>query len=265
MKLSVSYNFFNSEELLYYAVKHMRPMADHISLVYQEISNLGNNISYKAREVLNTIKAENLVDNFVLYKPDFLLTAYQNEHRKRKLGYECAKANGATHFLCSDVDEFYKFDEFQNEKQYILKHDIKYSACHSYFYIKQPFYRSKNIDVTNVCFICAIDNNTIFELNAPTPFPNIESTRSITNKVNKKFFFKEDQITMHHMNFVREDFNSKFNNTSSKQNPSLHKFLVEVENSVILWEFGQVFDFPKKGSYEIIKTDNYFDLPLIKR
>jgi hypothetical protein len=80
MKLSVSYNFFNGEELLYYAVKHMRPMADHISIVYQEISNTGNKISQNAREVLKKIENENLVDDLILYNPDFLLTPYQNEH-----------------------------------------------------------------------------------------------------------------------------------------------------------------------------------------
>ena len=133
MKLSVSYNFFNGEELLYYAVKHMRTMADHISIVYQEISNTGNKISQNALEVLKKIENENLVDDLILYNPDFSLTPYQNEHNKRKLGYECAKAHNATYFLCSDADEFYKFDEFQNAKEYILNHDIKYSACHLVF------------------------------------------------------------------------------------------------------------------------------------
>lgn len=265
MKLSVSYNFFNGEELIYYAVKHMRSMADHISIVYQEISNIGNKISPNSHKVLTKINNENLVDDLILYNPDFSLTPYQNEHNKRKLGYECAKVHNATHFLCSDVDEFYKFDEFQNAKEYIFNHDIKYSACHSYFYIKQPFYRSQKIDTTNVCFICAIDDNTIFKLNEPTPFPKIDGTRSIINKVDRKIFFREDQITMHHMNFVRKSFISKFNNTSSRKNPHLQNFLKELEQSIASWKFGENFHFPQKESYEIIKTDNYFNLPIMEQ
>jgi hypothetical protein len=33
------------------------------------------------------------------------------------------------------------------------------------------------------------------------------------------------------------------------------------EKFVVTWDFGQVFTFPRRGPYEIIKTDNYFGLP----
>ena len=41
MKLSASINFFNGEELLWQAVVHIRPLVEHLSIVYQKTSNWG--------------------------------------------------------------------------------------------------------------------------------------------------------------------------------------------------------------------------------
>ena len=42
MKLGVSYNVFDGEELLESSIKSIRDNVDHISVVYQTISNFGN-------------------------------------------------------------------------------------------------------------------------------------------------------------------------------------------------------------------------------
>ena len=63
---------------------------------------------------------------------------------------------------------------------------------------------------------------------------------------------------------MRKDFTSKFNNTSSRKNPHLQNFLKELEQVIVSWKFGQTFHFPQKESYEIIETDNYFDLPVME-
>ena len=45
MNLGVSYNFFNGEEHLLASIKSIRDSVDFVCLVYQNISNKGNNIS----------------------------------------------------------------------------------------------------------------------------------------------------------------------------------------------------------------------------
>ena len=41
MKLGVSYNLFDGEELLEGSIKQIRSEVDYISVVYQEVSNFG--------------------------------------------------------------------------------------------------------------------------------------------------------------------------------------------------------------------------------
>lgn len=259
MKLSVSFNFFNGEECLYESVKCMRNLAEHISIVYQEYSNLNNKITDKALEVLNRLQEESLVDDITLYKPDFSKTMPENEYNKRKEGMRLAIKNEATHFLTCDADEFYQPDEFLNAKRYIEENNISFSACHSYFYVHKPIYRSEIFDTTNVCFICRLDENTVFEYDQHFPTENVDPTRRIINKEGCYKFF-EREIVMHHMNFVRESFDSKLKNSSSNSNKELKKFLQEVKKTLTNWEFGKPFIFPRKGEFKIIQVENQFGI-----
>jgi len=119
MRLSVSFNFFNGEEHLYAAVRNIRPVVDHISIVYQTISNYGLPISPSAYNVLNRLIAEGLIDEVFHYRPDFNRSATVNEYEKRKTGFRLALEANATHFLLMDSDEFYIRDEFISAKKMI--------------------------------------------------------------------------------------------------------------------------------------------------
>lgn len=259
MKLSVSYNFFNGEECLYESVKCMRSLADHISIVYQEYSNLNNKITDRALYILKKIQDENLVDDIILYQPDFALTMQENEYNKRLEGMHLAIKNGATHFLLCDADEFYQPNEFLYAKQHIEDNDISFSACHSYFYIHKPIYRSETFDTTNVCFICKLDENTIFEYNQDFPIVNVDPTRRIINRKGSYKFF-EKEVVMHHMNFVRESFDSKIQNSSSNSSRELRKFLKVIKKTLENWQFGKPFIFPRKGVFNIIQVENQFEV-----
>lgn len=259
MRLSVSFNFFNGEECLYECIKNMRDLAEHISIVYQDHSNLNNKITQKALHILKRIEKENLVDDIILFEPDFSKSARENEHAKRKIGMKAAVENKATHFLTCDVDEFYNPEEFLSAKKYIEENNISYSACHTYFYIHKPIYRSETFDTTNVCFICKLDENTIFEYNQDFPADNVDSTRRIINKDGRYKFF-DREVVMHHMNFVRENFDSKIQNSSSNVSKELKKFLQDIKKNLTNWEFGKPFVFPKKGEFNIIQVENQFGI-----
>lgn len=263
MKLSISFNFFNGEEYFYQNVFNMRKVADHISIVYQDISNHGNAMSLRAKSILNKIIQNGLADEVSLYTPDFGLSPSENEFKKRKLGERLARNNSCSHFLTMDTDEFYDRKDFNAAKQYILKNDISYSACSSYFYLKKPTYRSLLKDKTNVSFICRLDSNTEFKRAGYFPVDNVDPTRRVVNKSGNFKLFEEHTLVMHHMNFIREDnFKSKLSNSS---NAHKVEFMEELLNQLESWRFGQIFKFPNKGDYEIIEVENKFNLPTISR
>ena len=56
MKLSVSYNFFNGDEHLEKSILSVRNAVDHISIVFQKVSNSGEKISDAAMDALTRIR-----------------------------------------------------------------------------------------------------------------------------------------------------------------------------------------------------------------
>lgn len=261
MKLSVSYNFFNGEEYFYQSAFNMRGLAEHISIVYQEVSNCGEPISLSAKKILHKIVRNGLADEVVLFEPDLNLSPSENEFKKRKLGERLARENGCTHFLSMDADEFYERSKFQKIKKYILKNDISYSSCNSYFYLKKPIYRSKELDTTKVAFICRLDAHTEFCRAGYFPVTPVDPTRRITNSLGRFMHFEESDIVMHHMNFIRKDnFKSKLKNSS---NANKTEFMGNLFASLEKWCFGQLFEFPNKGEYEIVEVENLFSLPFL--
>jgi hypothetical protein len=257
MKLSVTINFFNGEELLRKTVENIRPLTEHLSIVYQTKSNWGEPITEQALTVLNSLMAEGLVDDCVLYEPDLTLIAAENEFTKRRIGLDVAIKNEATHILLMDADEFYKADEFLAAKQLIEKENIDFSAVNSYFYLHQSIYRSKTCDTTNVCFITKITPELIFEHGQPFPLENIDPTCRLVNPIGKFKLFHETDIAMHHMCFVRSSFESKLKNTSSAANLD---FINQVEKILNEWRYPNIFCFPNKPNYELIKVNDFFRL-----
>ena len=56
MKVGVSYNLFDGEELLEDSIKSIRNNVDYISVVYQTVSNFGNPCSPNLMPVLEELK-----------------------------------------------------------------------------------------------------------------------------------------------------------------------------------------------------------------
>ena len=257
MKLSASINFFNAEELLFEVVRNIRPVVEHLSIVYQKISNWGEPMSDEAKIVIQKLKDENLIDDFVCFYPNLNQNAARNEFNKRKIGLKLAKKANATHFLLMDADEFYDKEQFLQAKQIIEAENITYSCIHSYFYLHQPYYRSELPDTTNVCFITKITQELLFEYAQKFPIDYIDPTRRLLNESGKFRFFELDIIVMHHMNFVRKSFDSKLTNTSSASNL---KFIKNAKKALTNWEWPKEFSFPNKPIYNIIKVEDRFNL-----
>ena len=55
MKLGISYNLFDGEELLEYSIQSVRNSTDHINVVYQKTSNWGEPCSENLEDLLSDL------------------------------------------------------------------------------------------------------------------------------------------------------------------------------------------------------------------
>lgn len=252
MILSVSYNFFNGEEHIIQSIKSIRESVDYINIVFQETSNRGNECSKQAKEIIEHIIEEKLVEKVIDYKPTFQVSAQQNELLKRKIGLQDCRKAGASHFFTMDADEFYRYNEIQYAKYKIQKNNYNSTSAGSYMHVKKPFYRMK--DSTNVCFITRIDKQADM-VNHNYPINFVDPTRKIFLHKRNHYHFRDDELNMYHMNLVRKSIKNKLDNSSTND----VKFLSEVEIAIKEWnESDDFFIFPRKGKMKVEKVANEF-------
>lgn len=264
MILGASYNFFNGEEHLEASVRSIRNQIDHISVVYQKISNKGNPISEEALDVLSKLQRDGLVDEVRLYDPDLTQRPGQNETIKRKIGIEIAKHAGMTHFLSIDADEFYRETELKTAKNFIDEYHILNTSVGSFMHIRSPNWRAR--DRTDVPFITKITSATY--IGRRYFIRHVDPTRKIMTPAPlwmpfslppfwKRFhYFDTSVIAMYHMNLVRKDLlRSKFKNSSTNNNA----FFQALEKSFANWVPGEPFYFPGKGLMQVTYVPNEFN------
>tara|TARA_Y100000356_G_scaffold57190_1_gene46296 strand:+ start:2166 stop:2948 length:783 start_codon:yes stop_codon:yes gene_type:complete len=252
MILSVSYNFFNGEEHLIPSLESIRNSVEHISVVFQEISNKGEAATQSAKEALHQAIEEGLVDHAIVYQPDLHLPRSANELNKRIAGLQIAREQSATHFFTIDADEFYREEEFSAARKKIEEEGYNSTSVGSFLHIKRPVYRGD--DVTNCAFITKIEKDT--RLGTPTyPSLMVDPTRKISVPETKHYHFKKEEIAMYHMNMVRKDIREKLNNSSTTDKG----FLNQVHEAFTNWEDKSVFNFPRKGPIVIEHVQNEFN------
>lgn len=264
MILGASYNFFNGEEHLRASVRSIRNEVDHISVVYQKVSNRGNLISEEALDALSDLQHEGLIDSLCLYEPDLFKPAVENERIKRQIGIDVARSEGMTHFLSIDADEFYRDKELRAAKDFIEKNRILNTSVYSYMHILTPNWRAR--DCTNVSFITKLTKRTMIR---KTYFVgSVDPTRRIVTPGplsiycsfppfwRNHYHFDDNVISMYHMNLVRKDgLRSKFNNSSTNN----ELFFRDLENLFCNWVPGDTFIFPGKGRLGVKFVENEFN------
>ena len=124
MKLGISYNLFDGEELLRDSVVSIRDSVDFISVVYQKKSNYGNPYNPEVENILVQLIDEKLVDFAMPIEPDIdplhwiediqQMGAF-NEINKRNVGIEISRQKDCTHHLAIDVDEFRIYQTMKHE------------------------------------------------------------------------------------------------------------------------------------------------------
>lgn len=227
MKLGISYNLWNGEELLRSSILSIRNSVDYISVVYQDKSNHGNKKD-DLKPFLKSLFKDKLIDEFWSYD---LLSSHPrtNEMIKRNIGLSLSRIVECTHHLSIDVDEFYVKKQFDNAKKYIECNNIYVSVCQLQDYYKYPTLQIIPPKTYYVTFIFKIIPGIRFI--ESTRFPVlVDPTRrlSIFNPFKR---FQRKELEMQHMSYVRKDIRLKLENSSS-----CHSFSDKIESVIRHYE-----------------------------
>ena len=246
MKLGISYNLFDGEELLEASINSVREEAFHVSVVYQTKSYYGNDANPKLLSLLSGLKRQGLIDEIYLYDVDFSKSPkHDYERQKRDIGLTIAKKAGCSHFLSMDVDEFYDNNQLRSAKNYIVKKRIENSAVSIVEYLKKPEYKLLNgytfepVSPYNfyVPFIMKINKFFSQKHNCKWYPCLVDPSRALNNK-DKFYLFPIQDVVMHHMSTVRADLYKKYANSNLNMGDEKTKKLVqEIKNDVLNWDF----------------------------
>lgn len=205
-------NVWDDWELAYHQYDHLskNKMVDHIIFIYSEYSNYFE---------LSKSVIKNCDATFINYEPNKNLDPATNERNKRNAGLQSAKALGFTHFILTDSDEYYEPVPFLKEKERFLKPTLSGLVCASKVYFKSPKL-TIGLDTTLVPFIHKITPEIHFKWNRNYPFAwidnqlRIDPTRSLSINSNVEW----SDIIMHHMSWIRKDFEKKIRNSTARAN-----------------------------------------------
>ncbi len=231
MKLGVSYNIFDGEELLENSIKSIRKNVDYISVVYQEVSNFGNPCNDNLIPLIKRLKDEGLVDEIFKYKPQPHRGGHFNEINKRNIGLLLSEGAKCTHHMAMDSDEFYTDEQFNFLKKEMIDGDYDSSCCQMTTYYKEPQYRLDPKEDYYVSLIYKIRTGKQYVMGLTFP-TLVDPTRRM--EAGKCKIFSRDEIEMHHMSYVRKDIRKKLQNSSASPNFKNIDKIVDYYNT---WEF----------------------------
>jgi hypothetical protein len=246
MKLCAIFHCWGDWYLLEHAVKHMRPLVDGVIIIGSSKSNYGEYF-----EIPEDFKTHEMF----IREPQFS-HPMNSETEKRNYGLKIASEQGYTHFINCDSDEFYHPEEFLREKQrFIDNPNLQGLVCATQVYFKSPTL-TIGMDTTLVPFIHKLTPTLKHEFNRRYPYAwsgrdiKIDPTRSLN--INEGVEWSE--IVMHHMSWVRKDYQKKIRNSTARAN---------IEKSTIMQDLlvakdGVMCNFYGKVLYTV---PNYFNLP----
>lgn len=257
MKLGVSYNLWNGEELLKASILSIRDSVDFISIIYQDKSN-HNNKRNNLRPFLNSLLKEKLINEVYYYEPDLSLHPKENELNKRNLGLSLSRNERCTHHLSIDVDEFYN-KQFNKAKKEIERNNINVSVCQMQTYYKHPTLQIIPPEKYYVTFIFAINEQTKFVLNLKNYPVLVDPSRYVPIGGSFKIF-RRKELEMHHMSYVRKNIRFKMENAGAKCNyvNDIDKLVNHYEN----FKKGDLAMFAGKKSvyHNLHKVSNQFNI-----
>jgi hypothetical protein len=256
-KLGIAYNIFDdSIELLEKSILSVRNVADYITVIYQDISNMGNQSEINLKELLTEYKGKGLIDSFYLYKPQLNAPIpHINEMNKRNMGLYVCQGEGCTHFMSMDSDEFYKEDELKKVLDVMVEGNYDSSACQLQTYWKSGEWVLNPPEEYYVSLFYKVQPNVEFIMGYNFPVL-VDPTRRM--KPGNCKIFTRDEIEMHHASYVRNDIAKKLFNSSSIS--SFGDIIEDLINYFNDWKEGDKAFMPDRNKYELKKVDNIFNI-----
>jgi len=260
MKLGVSYNLFDGEELLESSIRCVREHVDYVSVVYQTVSNYGQACTDDLVDTLVRLKKSGLVDELYEYTPQIFSqdknNASYNELEKRNIGLNMSRRNICTHHMSMDCDEFYVPEQFEYMKKVIAEYGYESAACQYQNYYKDSIYLlNGSYDDAYVSTIYKINDDTSFVYRSRRSPVRIDSTRKTNNKRYK--VFERSEVNMHHMVLVRRDLRMKFMSSTYRKHgfKNIDAQIDHYDN----WEYPEPGMSTQGDLVDIIKVDRLFD------
>lgn len=274
MKLAIGYIIFDGLETFESSLKTMRPLANIIIVSYQTLSWGGNPASPELIPTLERLKQDGLIDYLIEFKnfrpnnlksPGAVLQAKQFELAKRQGCLDLAIKLNVTHYMSMDVDEFYRADEFVKAKIEIEKESIDATAVKYINYVTPTLHRGHSRwQVPFIYRITPASKHHVMQ----TMFSGIDPTRGLLDESYRKSkVFDKGQISMHHMEMVRENLTEKYLSSSRffPRRNAVPMIAEDVKNSIQtgILKFTTVHlgdsDNSKEG-YQLFKCDDEFGI-----
>lgn len=272
MILGQAYIVYDGTELLEYAIKPIKNQIDYLCVLYQKTSWFGDKASDEDITTLHRLRDEGLIDDLILFNDFEPLNSYSNknistskrfETKKRQVGLDYCRKFGCTHYLCSDVDEFYLPDQFSLAKDIIIQDRLSRTALKYWNYINKPIYKIDHI-FGNVPFICRIGPKSKMGSHFFVP---CDPTRGVSVRLKspKNRLLDPDSIMMHHMETIRKDLSKKYKSTTRynfkrDKTTDLISLISNVDDKTKNFNYDRII-FTNMMKKPVIKCDNIFNIP----
>ena len=261
MLVGATYNVFDGEELLRRSIESIRPHVDHIVVVYQLVSNQGQDCRPTLLALLRELESFKLIDELIEYSPkqSFSLSEkralmsrrsntnvrsvpdhFFNELLQREVGRKACFDANCTHFMSLDVDEFYLSQDLQYAKTFMAENSqYEAFACRMRTFFKFPTCELLPKDSVNHV-------NVLYQMSAEFPFrfdcqyPVVmDPTRKLENL---KRIHVDNRVEMYHYSYVRHNIRLKLENLSNRSSltEDIEEFMTDWDN----WKPGQAIIHP---------------------
>lgn len=232
MKLGISYNIFDGEEMLPFALKNLRPFADFMVVVYQTTSNFGNE-NPNLLPVLEKLKKEGLIDKLFCYEPNLIYNENKsvnwksgtlNEIEKREIGLKICRANGCDTYMTLDCDELYDPEEFRWAMFDFQQGGYDTSFTNLLTYYKLPTMELTPYETWYQPLFYKIKKDTKFEMFENYP---VFTDRTKMVKAGHTRVYTRKEIQQYHYAYVRHNLLSKVLNSSAQSDVQNAELVME--------------------------------------
>lgn len=265
MKLGISYNIFDGQEMLPFAVLNLRPYAHKIFIIYQKVSNYGNT-NPDLMPMIKELESRGLIDKAFEYEPNIFTddngnvkwqSGTFNEIQKRQLGLEIARANGCDTYMTLDCDELYDSTQFKWAMEDFETGNYDTSFTRLLTYYKKPTLQLTPPETWYQPLFYKIKKDTKFEFLDDYP---VVTDRTKMVKAGHCRVYKQDEIVQHHFAYVRHNLDSKVTNSSAQSDEKSKEAVKYHFNNWSSVNDGAIMIGMQK--YGLKEVENKFDIDL---